>query len=279
MRGVLPVLQRHLLDIADARSRLLAPGGRLIPRTDTLWASVVETPKLWRSHMGPWEKRPEGFDLGSAKPFVANTWRKARVTARQLLTRPVRWARLDYHRLESAHVEGRARLRAGRRGVGHGLGLWFDADLAPGVRFSNAPGQPQLIYGQGYFPWPTPVALEKGDVVDVRLRADLVGDDYVWTWESSMKRRGRPGKVAVHFRQSTFLGTPLTPETLARRAANNRTRLGRDGLATRRALELMDGETPLAQIAADLESRFPGRFRTSAEALAFVADISSRFGE
>ncbi len=279
MRGVLPPLQSHFLDVADARERLLAPGGRLIPRVDTLFASVVETPGLWRSHMGPWHRRSEGLNLISGKRFVANTWRKARFSRRQLLADPQRWARIDYRKVTESRVEGRVRFRAARRGVGHGLALWFDADLAPGVGFSSAPGQPALIYGQGFFPWPEPVPLGKGDVVDVRLRADLVGEDYVWTWESSIKRWGKPAKAAVHFRQSTFLGTPLTPETLARRASTHKAKLGRDGLLTRTALELMNGENPLVEIASVLEKRFPGRFRSPAEALAFVADLSSRFGE
>lgn len=279
MRGILPPLQSHLLDIADARQRLLAPGGRLVPRVDTLWSSVVETPKLWRSQMGPWDNRPEGLDLRSGKRFVANTWQKARLSSGQLLTPPLRWARLDYRKVVDARVEGRLRCRVTRRGVGHGLGLWFDADLAPGVGFSNAPGQPRLIYGQAFFPWPEPVALGPGDTVDVRLQADLVGEDYVWTWESSVRRRGQPRKAGTHFRQSTFLGTPLTPETLARRASSHTVKLGRDGLVTRSALELMDGETPLIDVASTLEARFAGRFRSSAEALAFVADLSSRYGE
>jgi hypothetical protein len=41
----------------------------------------------------------------------------------------------------------------------------------------------------------------------------------------------------------------------------------------------MDGETPLAEIASVLEKRFPGRFKSSSEALGFVSDISSRFSE
>ena len=247
MRGVLPPLQSHFLDIADASERLLAPGGRLVPRADALFASVVEAPKLWRSHMGPWEKRPEGFDLGSAKRFVANTWRKARISRTAAADAP-RGAGRASTTARSPRPGSRAASGAAsaRRGVGHGLAVWFDADLAPGVGFSNAPGQPRLIYGQAFFPWPEPVALGRATSWTSDLQADLVGEDYVWTWESSVRRRAQPGKVAAHFRQSTFLGTPLTPETLARRASTHKARLGRDGLLTRTALELMDGETPLA---------------------------------
>jgi hypothetical protein len=52
--------------------------------------------------------------------------------------------------------------------------------LIEGVGFSNAPGQLELIYGQSFFPWVHPLPLAAGDVVEVSLRADLVGADYTW---------------------------------------------------------------------------------------------------
>ena len=48
LRGVLPFYQHHLPAIADARRRLLAPGGVLIPRSDTLWLACVEAEDLYR---------------------------------------------------------------------------------------------------------------------------------------------------------------------------------------------------------------------------------------
>ena len=43
LRGVLPLFGQHLPSIIDARRRLLAPEGNLIPKRDVLWAAVVET--------------------------------------------------------------------------------------------------------------------------------------------------------------------------------------------------------------------------------------------
>jgi protein arginine N-methyltransferase 1 len=54
LHGVLPLLQQHIPSIIDARQRLLAPGGALIPRRDTLWAALVEDPKLYRRYAEPW---------------------------------------------------------------------------------------------------------------------------------------------------------------------------------------------------------------------------------
>src|SRR5439155_6787570 len=54
LRGVLPLFQQHLPSIVDARSRLLAPSGNLIPKRDVLWAAVVETPRRYDQLMKPW---------------------------------------------------------------------------------------------------------------------------------------------------------------------------------------------------------------------------------
>jgi type I protein arginine methyltransferase len=40
LRGVLPHLGLHVPSIVDLRTRLLAPGGTLLPRRDTLWRAT-----------------------------------------------------------------------------------------------------------------------------------------------------------------------------------------------------------------------------------------------
>src|SRR5881394_849299 len=56
LRGILPLFQRHIPAIIDARSRFLAPGGTMIPRKDTLWAAIAEAPKPYEQLVGPWEQ-------------------------------------------------------------------------------------------------------------------------------------------------------------------------------------------------------------------------------
>ena len=40
VHGVLPFFNRGLLSLIDARNRFLAPHGRMIPRSDSLWIAV-----------------------------------------------------------------------------------------------------------------------------------------------------------------------------------------------------------------------------------------------
>ena len=153
---------------------------------------------------------------------------------------------------------------------------WFDADLAPGVGFTNAPGAPEAIYGQGFFPFSSPVALDSGDTVSVTMRASLVGEDYVWTWHT---RVVGPAGPKAEFRQSSFFGAPLSPATLARRSADHVGSLSEDGRLDRLILTLLDEGLPLGRIAAEVAAKFPARLPTAEQALARVADLSVRYGE
>ena len=54
IRGRLPLFQKHIPTIADARRRLLTPGAVLIPQSDTIWAAVVEASEQYSRLVAPW---------------------------------------------------------------------------------------------------------------------------------------------------------------------------------------------------------------------------------
>ena len=69
LHGALPLFESHLPAIVDARQRLLAPGGALIPRQDTLWAVPVSAPDLYRTTVGPYADRPFDLDMRARSPW------------------------------------------------------------------------------------------------------------------------------------------------------------------------------------------------------------------
>ncbi|HJT66857.1 MAG TPA: class I SAM-dependent methyltransferase [Pyrinomonadaceae bacterium] len=208
LRGVLPWFQKHIPSIIDARQRLLAPGGVLIPRRDALWAALVETPEEYEKVVGPWRNRLVDVDLSAGFSKITNSWRKTRIKLGELLTEPLCWTTLDYSTVDSADVHAKISWRTTRAGVGHGVVVWFDTELEDGIGFSNRPGAPELVYGNAFFPFPRPVKVKKGERVAVKLRADLVQDDYVWSWTTDFTDQG------IGFEQSTFFSVPLSVEHL-----------------------------------------------------------------
>ena len=163
LRGVLPPFQHHIGSIADARERLLAPRGKLIPQRDTLWVAVTEAPETYRRHAQPWGENPYGLSMEGARRIVTNTWSKRRIKPEQILLAPQVWATLEYNSVTEPDVGAEIAWTVDRPGTADGLVVWFDATLAEGIQFSNAPGEPELIYGNAYFPLSQPVPLDTGD--------------------------------------------------------------------------------------------------------------------
>lgn len=213
LRGVLPWFTQNITTVIDARQRLLAPGGVLIPRRDLAWAALVEDEARYTEIVGPWEDAKFGVDLTAGRSRITNCWRKTRVKADSFLTEAVCWSTLDYREVSSANVCGEILWRVARGGTAHGIAVWFDAELANGIGFSNHPAAPELIYGQAFFPFARPVQVSEGERVNVRLRADHVQNDYVWSWTTDFTDQ----KIA--FEQSTFYGVPLSTEQLKKKYA------------------------------------------------------------
>ena len=210
LRGVLPWFEQHIPSIIDARTRLLARGGVLIPCRDMLWAAVVEAPAQYAELVGPWQENILGLDLSAGRRLITNNWRKTHIKPEQFLAQPVCWTTINYYEVESSDIHAQASWQAGRNGTAHGVAVWFDSELVDGIRLSNHPAAPKMIYGVGLFPFAEPVEVKEGERIELRLGADLVQDGYVWRWETDFP--------SASFKQSTFYGVPLSTAQLRKSA-------------------------------------------------------------
>lgn len=279
--GLLPWFQTHIPSIMDARERLLAPGGVLIPQRDTVWAAVVQAPELYGRFTDVWDDDRFGFDMEAARRIVINTWRKARLTPEHLLVEPRCWATLDYATVASPAIRAKVSWTAAREGTAHGLGVWFDRTVAEGVDVSGAPGTPEqdspVIYGHVFFPWFKPVALAPGDTVSVSLKADLVGEDYLWSWNTCVLSQGDSRQIKADFKQSSFFGEPLSPAQLRKQAASHVPALNENGQIDSYILESMDGCRSSDEIARSVSARYPSRFAKWSEALTRVGELAKKY--
>ena len=278
LRGVLPPFEHHFASIADARVRLLAAGGHLISQRDTMWAAMTEAPEVYNRCARPWGEHTYGVDMGPTSRLVTNTWSKRRIKREEILLSPRVWATLDYDTIAEPDIHGEIAWTADHPGTVDGVVVWFDATLAEGIGFSNAPGEPELIYGNAYFPLSEPVPLEAGDVVTVALHADLVRDDYVWRWNTRVVGKGNPEQVKANYRQSTLAGTPLSPQQLRRRADNHVAKLNDEGRIAQAILERMARGMDNGEISREVAGQFPHRFRTWQDALAEVGEMATKYG-
>jgi len=189
-----------------------------------------------------------------------NTFRRMRFTRGQLLTKPQLWATLDYQSVENSDIQAEVDCQIERDGTGHGIAVWFDAKFAEGVGFSNAPGEPETIYGSVFFPWPNPVPLAAGQTVRVDLKAKLLDKDYFWRWSTRIAALESPENIIAHFDQSQLQGTVMSLAELHRAASDFVPVVSEEGRIQKRTLDLMDGKASLEDIAKRLVAEFPQRF-------------------
>ncbi|MCP4304357.1 MAG: methyltransferase domain-containing protein [bacterium] len=281
LSGLLPLFQRHIPSIIDARERLLRPGGILIAQRDDLRAAVVSAPVAYAEIVRPWSADVHGLDLSVGLPLVTNTWDSLVDKTARLLSAPSTLAVLDYYTVSNSNVRGNIDWVIDAAASAHGFAIWFDRTVADGITISNQPGAPQEInvtdiYGSGFFPWPRAVALEVGDQVALSVTANLVGSDYVWRWET--KIRSGDGTKA-HFRQASLEGNVISPASLRKREADYVPTLGEDALLDKRIVSQMDGHRSIGDIARDLTEEFPSHFRSWPDALTRVADVAERYDD
>ncbi|HET7461743.1 MAG TPA: class I SAM-dependent methyltransferase [Longimicrobium sp.] len=273
LRGVLPPLEHGVAAIADARERLLAPGGVLIPYTDVISAAPIEAPEAWAPAAGPAESH--GVWLQAAQRAAVNQWSRGLFGREQLLAPPAEWSRMDYRTITHPDVAGTPEWTVEREGTAHGLAVWFRAELGGGAGFDTGPGY-ESLYQTAFWPWPQTVRLAPGDRVRAELSARLVGDDYIWSWNTEIVRGDQP---PLSFRQSTFQAIVPSPSRLRRRADGFAPALDENGRIDAYVLGRMDGSATLGEIARELRERFPARFATWEAALAHAGRLSESYAE
>ncbi len=275
IRGSLPFFGHAIASIEDARQRLLAPRGRLIPQRDTLKVAVVDASDFYSKLVSPWLQSTPNLNLTSSLSLLLNQTHSSHFSTNQLLTEPQTWAVLDYSAGATACASADLEFAVERAGTAHGICLWFETDLIDGIGFSSGPGPRKTVYGQVFLPWLEAIPVQQGQKISVKLGTNLVGEEYVWRWET--KICGDANGAGRHFQQSTFQGMNFTPQSLRRRAADFVPALSEEGRADRWLLQAMDGKASLEQMARAAAQQFPKIFPRWEDALRRAADLAAQF--
>ncbi|MBS2016691.1 MAG: 50S ribosomal protein L11 methyltransferase [Deltaproteobacteria bacterium] len=276
LRGVVPLFEAHLDVMADARARLLADGGVLVPRRDVLHAGLVEAPGLYDRIVGGWSGH--AAELSEAREAALGTFHSDRglpLDSRSLVTEGAsQWAEVVYGAPGDSLFEGKVALTAARAATAHGIAIWFDAELVDGIGYSTRPGE-RGTYGCAFLPLRTPAVLERGDDVTLELLARRGMGDHVWGWSTEVKRGGA---VTTSLRQSTFDGLLATARALEKESDGYAPSLGVRGRAVVAILSGMNGATSLPALAAAVHRAHPGAFASAAEALVETRRLARNYG-
>ncbi len=109
----------------------------------------------------------------------------------------------------------------------------------------------------------------------MELHANLVGNEYVWRWETEIDPLNDGRKI--HFQQSSFEGANVSAETLRRHATDYVPILTEAGEADRFMLQEMNGTATLQQISEKVAQRFPNIYPDSSESFQRAAELARQF--
>jgi len=275
-RGTVPLFQHHIATLADARARLLAPGGTLLPMRDTLKIALAQSPPNHRAAVRPWQRNAYGLDLSAGARFAANTMDKVYLKPRALVSASEELAVLDYRTITEPNVDSRVTMVAARAGRVDGILVWFEAEIAEGLGYSNAPGQPPLVYGQMFLPLEGNPRLAEGARIDLRFRATLLDGEYIWNWDwQAFDAAGQPQGALM--RQSSFLSQIHSPKALATVSKHQIPVLGTAMMLDRDCLALVGEGRTLDVIARTLQKRHPEHLPDFKAALDHTAKCLGRY--
>jgi protein arginine N-methyltransferase 1 len=284
LRGVLPLFGMHIPSVIDARGRHLAPGGTLIPKSDSLWVALVESSNTYSDIVNPWDL-PYGLPMEPAKQIALNNWSHDNadtIRPANLLTRPYEWAVLDYASIEVSDVGcPDVQLEATRDGIAHGWLVWFESELVDGVGFSCSPAQKHIpdVYGRGFFPLLKPVSVSQCDLITLNIQAELIDANYEWRWHTIISSKGGVEEIKADFNQATDFENVLSPERIAESVSGDRPSPTKEAQIDRYILGRIDGTNSYKTIALETRETFPDRFKTGRDALHYIYRLTRQYDQ
>ncbi|MGK0298262.1 MAG: protein arginine N-methyltransferase 1 [Gammaproteobacteria bacterium] len=280
LRGALPLFSQHINTIRDIRERHLASDGILIPKQDKLWGGLVESPTLYQNLFSIKEAGKFNLDMQLLYERVRNIPTNKKIYPdERMLVAPQSWAILDYRSVENLNISGQISWEIECKSTAHGLRVWFECQLMDGINYSTAPDKPKTVYNNMFFPLSDPVNLEQGDKVSVSLRANLIGDDYIWRWEISIYSAKNPAEVKLYFKQSSFNGALLSLSDLRKSSASHKPVVNDAGLVDQKIIEMMIQGLSLDVIAHEIIVQFPDYFPDFKLALAHTGELSLKYSK
>lgn len=155
----------------DARARHLQRGGTIIPARVRQFVALVVSDRIDKE-LHAWEhvgaELGIALDLRVARDMSLNNIYVRTLAPSDLLANgesAAAWDEVDFNAAQpnSPNRKGEAAWAMASDVVIHGLGVWWEAELVPGVRLSTAPGAPPTHWEQLYFPLLSPVSCARGE--------------------------------------------------------------------------------------------------------------------
>jgi protein arginine N-methyltransferase 1 len=256
--GVVELLQ-------DAKRRFLKPGGALIPRRVTLQVAAIASEKC-RALAEGWTAPGIPGEFHWLREYSLNTKHAVDLAREDPVSAPVALGTIDASEEQPEFFSWTAELRIGRDGVVHGLGGWFECELAAGVKMTNSPLVEQPIKrSQVFLPAGAAVPVKAGDLLEASVMARPA--DHVIAWTLAFPAAGQ------RFSHSTLRSMLLSQRDLIAADPARVPTPNREGRARASVLAYCDGKRTAREIEQAVLRDHPGLFPSTPEISRFVARV------
>jgi protein arginine N-methyltransferase 1 len=247
---------------ADARRRLLAPGGRfLAPVTFDLGRRAVDF----------WSSQPATLDVNAARSLAANTEAKYNIAPDDLTALALGAELAAFASDHDDPIGGSATFVVEDAGRFDGFVGWFEAELSPSVTVTNDPWSGHRIDRWCNF-YPVDEAFDVGAGDRIGLRLDIRPRLGVVSWSADVERGPGDRRSSRH---STFWGSFLTAGTVGGFALDTPVPCSDRVDLVRAVLDLVDGSRSQADIVSALGERVGTAFVSPEQLEAFVRNVTT----
>lgn len=275
-----PFNELSVASIIDARKRLLKPDAILIPRKDTMYFALAECKDFFEKNISRYLRDYYGINMSSAKRLLTNRMLHPDKKDITQFSEPKIFATLDYATLEEVSFSSQLDWEIKNKGTIHGLLGWFECELGKNIEISNELDNQQTVYGVPFFPFDEAVEVEVGDRVEVNLSVNLENISYIWNWNTVIYSKKRPTELKAKFVQSTGAGVFTPPPTsMLKQSEYFSPRPNETAVVDLLFLNLANGEMLLGDIADEMLEKFPDKFKTFEDALAYAGRLSQHYSK
>jgi SAM-dependent methyltransferase len=168
--------------VARLRSRVLKPGGHLIPSKVRMVACPVEAPEV-HEELTQWSKPVRGVCLASFEELAYHRAYHLDQEAVNFLAEPRVIGELDLCQDETAPTRMSGTFEISSSGELHGMATWIEADLAPKVTLSTGPDDGYTHWGQVFLPSGPSRSVSSGTQLGFELNVENGDFETVWSWK------------------------------------------------------------------------------------------------
>ena len=259
--GIIAMLQ-------DARRRFLAPGGRIMPLRLVLRLAPVSSRKAFR-RVTRWRAPKIAPEFRWLNDLATHQKQTANLAAEDLLQDALPVAEIDFREDIPESLVMTAEFKAAQSGPLHGLAGWFEAELAPGIWMTNAPGHPKAITRpQAFFPIDPPIDVSRGEVIRTSLVIRHAEETIVWEVQLPARK--------IRVRRSTLEGELLDAAWRKRAEPGFTPRLSAEARAWQKVLACCDGTRTTQEVIAHVQETYPDLMPSAEEIAAFVTRVIER---